>query len=141
MNPTDDELARLLASTRTIAMVGASSNPNRASFGVFSRLVRVGYRVIPVNPFETIVQGERAYPTLGAVPEPIDLVDVFRRPEATPPIADEAVSVGAKVFWLQLGIVNEDAAARARAGGLVVVMDACLAVVVGQLGVRPVPKP
>jgi uncharacterized protein len=137
MNPTADELARLLTSTRTIAMVGASSNPDRASFGVFSRLVRVGYRVIPVNPFESIVQGERAYPTLGAVPEPIDLVDVFRRPDATPPIADEAVSVGAKVFWLQLGIVNEDAAARARAGGLVVVMDACLAVVVGQLGVRP----
>jgi predicted CoA-binding protein len=137
MNPTSLELTSVLTSTRTIAMVGASSNPDRASFGVFSRLVRVGYRVIPVNPFETTVQGERAYPTLSAVPERIDLVDVFRRPEATPPIADEAVRVGAKVLWLQLGIVNEDAAARARAGGLVVVMDACLAVVVGQLGVRP----
>jgi predicted CoA-binding protein len=136
MDPDDDELRRLLTSTRTIAMVGASSNPERPSHGVFSRLVRAGYRVIPVNPHETSVQGERAYPSLTAVPEPIDLVDVFRRPDATPPIADEAVQVGAKVLWLQLGIVNEEAAARARAGGLVVVMDACLAVVVGRLGIR-----
>ncbi len=136
MNPTDEELAQLLTATRTIAVVGASSNPDRPSYGVFSRLVRAGYRVIPVNPFETAVQGERAYPSLAAVPGPVDLVDVFRRPEATPPIADEAVSIGAKVLWLQLGIVNEDAAARARAGGLVVVMDACLAVVVARLGVK-----
>jgi uncharacterized protein len=136
MNPSDDELGKLLRATRTIAMVGASSNPERPSHGVFSRLVRAGYRVIPVNPFETEVQGERAYPSLAAVPEPIDLVDVFRRAEATPPIADEAVNIGAKVLWLQLGIVNEDAAARARAGGLVVVMDACLAVVVARLGVK-----
>jgi predicted CoA-binding protein len=135
MDPSDAELERLLTSTRTIAMVGASSNPERPSYGVFSRLVRAGYRVIPVNPRETVVQGERAYPSLTAVPEPIDLVDVFRRPEATPPIADEAVRVGAKVLWLQLGIVNEDAAARARAGGLIVVMDACLAVVVARLGI------
>jgi uncharacterized protein len=135
MDPSDAELERLLTSTRTIAMVGASSNPERPSYGVFSRLVRAGYRVIPVNPHETVVQGERAYPSLTAVPEPIDLVDVFRRPEATPPIADEAVRVGAKVLWLQLGIVNEDAAARARAGGLIVVMDACLAVVVARLGI------
>ncbi len=136
MNPSDYELERLLRATRTIAMVGASSNPERPSHGVFSRLVRAGYRVIPVNPFETSVQGERAYPTLEAVPEPIDLVNVFRRAEATPPIADDAVRVGAKVLWLQLGVINEDAAARARAGGLTVVMDACLAVVVARLGIQ-----
>ncbi len=136
MNPTDDELRRLLLATRTIAVVGASSKPDRPSYGVFGRLLRAGYRVIPVNPFEEVVHGERAYPSLASVPEPIDLVDVFRRAEETPPIADEAVAIGAKVLWLQLGIVNEEARARAAAGGLTVVMDECLAVAVARLGVR-----
>jgi predicted CoA-binding protein len=136
MNPTDDELRRLLLRARTIAVVGASSKPDRPSHGVFARLLRAGYRVIPVNPFEEVVHGERAYPSLASVPEPIDLVDVFRRAEETPAIADEAVAIGAKVLWLQLGIVNEEARARAAAGGLTVVMDECLAVVVARLGVR-----
>src|SRR5262245_21911717 len=91
-------------------------------------LKNVGYRVIPVNPNETRVLGERAYPTLLDVPEPIDIVDVFRRAEYTPAIADDAVKVHAKALWLQSGVSNEDAAARASAAGLVVVMDACISV-------------
>jgi len=135
MNPSDAELERLLRAAGTIAVVGASSKSDRPSYGVFARLKRAGYRVIPVNPFETEVHGERAYPSLAEVPEPIDIVDVFRRAEETPPIADAAVRARAKVLWLQLGIENDDAAARARAGGLVVVMDACIAVVVSRLGI------
>jgi uncharacterized protein len=136
VNPPDDDLRALLQATRTIAVVGASSKEDRPSFGVFARLKRAGYRVIPVNPFETEVHGERAYASLADVPVPIDLVDVFRRAEETPAVAEQAVKVGAKVLWLQLGIVNERAAEIARSGGLTVVMDACLAVVVGRLGVR-----
>jgi uncharacterized protein len=126
-NPTDDELRRLLSHASTIAIVGASSNLGRASNGVMGRLQAAGYRVIPVNPNETAVLGERAFASLADVPVPIDIVDVFRRAEFTPGVADEAVRVGAKAFWLQTGIVNEDAAARAADGGLTVVMDACLA--------------
>lgn len=135
MNPPDAELERLLRAARTIAVVGASSKSDRPSHGVIARLKRAGYRVIPVNPFETEVHGERAYPSLADVPEPIDIVDVFRRAEETPPVADAAVRARARVLWLQLGIVNDDAAARARAGGLVVVMDACIAVIVSRLGI------
>ena len=90
------------------------------------RLQKVGYKVIPVNPRETEVLGERAYPSLIDVPERIDIVDVFRRAEDTPGIADEAVTIGARALWLQTGIVSEDAAVRAKTGGLTVVMDACI---------------
>jgi hypothetical protein len=107
-------------------MVGASSKPEKASYGIMRKLQSVGYRVIPVNPRETEVLGEQAYPSLADVPEPIDIVDVFRRAEDTPAIADEAVKVGAKVLWLQTGVASEEAAARAEAGGLTVVMDACI---------------
>jgi predicted CoA-binding protein len=134
--PSDDELRRLLEPARTIAVVGASSKQDRASFGVFRRLQAAGYRVVPVNPFEREVHGEKAFATLADVPYPIDIVDVFRRAEETPAVADAAVAVGAKVLWLQLGIVNEDAAERARRGGLAVVMDACIAVAVSRLGIR-----
>src|SRR3954467_437518 len=125
-NPPDTELKRLLTEATTIAMVGASSNPDKTSYGIMQKLQSVGYRVIPVNPRETEILGERSYPSLLDVPERIDIVDVFRRAEDTPGIADEAVTIGAKALWLQTGIVSEDAAARARAGGLVVVMDACI---------------
>ena len=125
-NPSDDELRTLLTNARTIAMVGASSNPEKPSHGIMQRLQRVGYRVIPVNPREPEVLGERTYPSLTDVPIPVDIVDVFRRPEDTPAIADDAVKIGAKALWLQEGIANEDAAARAKAGGLMVVMDACI---------------
>lgn len=127
VNPTEDEIKALLASARTIVVVGASSNPDRPSHGVLRRLQAVGYRVIPVNPNETEVLGERAFASLSEIHEPIDIVDVFRRAEYTPLVADEAVAVGAKTLWLQQGIWNEDAAARAKAGGLTVVMDLCLA--------------
>ena len=99
-----------------------------------------GFHVIPVSPNETEVLGQRAYPSLAAVPEPIDIVDVFRRAEHTPGIADEAVKAGAKVLWLQQGISNEDAAARASAGGLTVVMDRCIAETTGALGIRRPPS-
>jgi predicted CoA-binding protein len=125
-NPTDDQIRELLTHATTIAMVGASSNPEKASHGIMRKLQSVGYRVIPVNPRETEVLGERSYPSLIDVPERIDIVDVFRRAEDTPAVADEAVTIGAKALWLQTGIVNEDAAARATAGGMTVVMDACL---------------
>jgi predicted CoA-binding protein len=136
VEPTDRELKAMLMAARTIAVVGASSKPERPSYGVFARLQRAGYRVIPVNPFETEVHGVPAVATLADVPVPIDIVDVFRRAEETPSVAEDAVRVGAKVLWLQLGVVNERAAELARAGGLTVVMDSCLAVVVGRLGVQ-----
>jgi predicted CoA-binding protein len=125
-NPPDPELKRLLTEATTIAMVGASSNPEKASYGIMQKLQKAGYRVIPVNPRETEILGERSYPSLIDVPERIDIVDVFRRPEDAPSIADDAVTIGAKALWLQEGIVSEDAAARAQAGGLIVVMDRCI---------------
>ena len=125
-NPSNAELKQLLTDATTIAMVGASSNPDKASHGIMQKLQSVGYRVIPVNPRETEVLGERSYPSLIDVPERIDIVDVFRRAEDTPGIADDAVTIGAKALWLQTGIVSEDAASRAKAGGLIVVMDACI---------------
>src|SRR5215831_11500368 len=127
-NPSNDELKRLLVEAKTIAMVGASSNPDRPSNGIMRKLLHVGYRVIPVNPNETTVLGEHAYASLSDVPEHIDIVDVFRRAEFTPAIADEAVKVGARALWLQSGVVNDDAAAKGEAGGLTVVMDACIGV-------------
>jgi len=125
-NPTDEAIRRLLTDATTIAMVGASSNPDKASHGIMEKLQRVGYRVIPVNSREAEVLGERAYASLLDIPVKVDIVDVFRRAEDTPPIADEAVKIGAKALWLQTGIVSEEAAARAEAGGLIAIVDACI---------------
>src|SRR5580765_2248334 len=125
-NPSDQELKELLTNATTIAIVGASSNPDKESYGIMQKLLRAGYRVVPVNPKESEILGQRSYPSLIDVPEPIDIVDVFRRAADTPAIADDAVTIGAKALWLQTGIASEDAAARATAGGLMVVMDACL---------------
>ena len=136
-NPSDQELKQLLTDATVIAMVGASSNPEKASHGIMQKLQRAGYRVIPVNPREAEILGERSYASLLDVPERIDIVDVFRRAEDTPAIADEAVTIGAKALWLQTGIVNEDAAARAKKGGLVVVMDACIGATHSLLRVAP----
>jgi len=136
-NPTDSEIAQLLTDATTIAMVGASSNPDKASHGIMQKLQKVGYRVIPVNPRETDILGERSYPSLIDIPERIDIVDVFRRAEDTPQIADEAVTIGAKALWLQTGITNEDAARRAEAGGLKVVMDACIGATHAMLRIPP----
>jgi uncharacterized protein len=127
-NPSDQELRQLLTDATTIAMVGASSNPEKSSHGIMRKLQRAGYRVIPVNPNETEILGERSYASLLDVPERIDIVDVFRHAADTPSIADDAATIGAKALWLQTGIVNEDAAARAAKGGLTVVMDACIGV-------------
>jgi uncharacterized protein len=139
-NPTDQELKQLLTGATTIAMVGASANPEKASYGIMKKLQTVGYRVIPVNPRETDILGERSYPSLVDVPERIDIVDVFRRAEDTPGIAEEAVTIGAKALWLQTGIVSEDAAQRATAGGLKVVMDACIGATHAMLRVPPKPR-
>jgi predicted CoA-binding protein len=136
-NPPDEELKQLLTDATVIAMVGASSNPEKASHGIMQKLQRAGYRVIPVNPRETEILGERSYASLVDVPERVDIVDVFRRAEDTPAIADEAVVIGAKALWLQTGIVNEDAAARATKGGLVVVMDTCIGATHSLLRVAP----
>jgi predicted CoA-binding protein len=136
-NPSDSAIKQLLSSVSTIAVVGASSNPDRSSHGVMWRLLQLGYHVIPVNPNETEVLGRKAYPSLSGVLARIDIVDVFRRSEYTPAIADEAVRVRAKALWLQQGIWNEDAAARATGGGLTVIMDACIGTVHAMLQVPP----
>jgi predicted CoA-binding protein len=136
-NPSDNEIAALLQSARTIAVVGASSNPMRSSHGVMAHLIQLGYTCIPVNPHEREVLGQKAYSSLAEVPGPIDIVDVFRRSEFTPGVADEAVKCHAKVLWLQQGLWNEEAAARATAGGLTVVMDECLGVVASVTRSRP----
>ena len=134
-NPSDQELKQLLTDATTIAMVGASSNPEKASYGIMQKLQRAGYRVVPVNPRETEILGEPSYPSLLDVPERIDIVDVFRRAEDAPGIADEAVTIGARALWLQSGITSEDAAARAAKGGLIVVMDTCIGATHSLLGV------
>ncbi|HVT39402.1 MAG TPA: CoA-binding protein [Gemmatimonadaceae bacterium] len=127
-NPPAGVLRKLLTDARTIAVVGASSKPHRASHGIFQKLLSAGYRVIPVNPYESEVLGQQAYPSLETVPGKVDIVDVFRRADETPAIAASAVSIGAGALWLQQGIANEEAAARALAGGLTVVMDECIGV-------------
>jgi predicted CoA-binding protein len=127
-NPPDAIIRQLLEDAKTIAVVGASSDPSRPSHGIFAQLLSYGYRVIPVNPNEQAVLGQPAFPTLADVPFAIDIVDVFRRPEHTLEIADAAVAAGTKVLWLQSGIYNEAAAERAKGAGLVVVMDACIKV-------------
>ena len=128
--PTDPELRSILGEAETIAVVGLSSNPDRPSHDVAEFLRSSGYRIVPVNPNETEVLGQRAYPSLLDVPEDIriDVVDVFRRAELTPEIAEQAVARGAKVLWLQEGIVNDDARRIGEDGGLTVVMGACIKV-------------
>lgn len=123
---TDAELKKILDETKTIAIVGASGNPDKPSYGIMKTLLDAGYRVIPVNPKEKEIHGVPAVASLAEIGEPVDVVDVFRKAEDTPAIADEAVAIGAKVLWLQLGISNDEAAAKARAGGLQVVMNTCI---------------
>ena len=126
--PNDEELRAIFGDARTIAVVGLSSDPERYSNDVAAFLQAKGYRIVPVNPNVAEVLGEHAYPTLSDVPAQlrIDVVDVFRRAEHTPAIAEQAVARGAKVLWLQDGIVNDDARRIAEAGGLTVVMGACM---------------
>jgi uncharacterized protein len=124
----DAVLREILQSAKTIASVGLSSNPNKESYRIASYLKAQGYRVIPVNPTATEIMGETSYPDLPSVPEKIDVVQVFRKPEDVPPVVDEAIKVGVKVVWMQEGIVHEAAAEKARQAGIQVVMDTCMRV-------------
>ena len=119
-------IEEILKQYKTIAVVGLSSQKWRASYSVSEYMQSVGYRIIPVNPNETEVLGEKAYPSLDDVPEPFEIVDIFRRPEYVPDIVEAAIRRNARVIWMQLGVASEAAAARARAAGLEVVMDRCI---------------
>jgi len=121
-----NQLAAILEAARTIAVVGLSGKRFRPSYGVAEYLQKAGYKIVPVNPHEKTVLGEPCYPTLDAVPEPIDIVDIFRRSECVPEIVESAIRKGAKMVWMQEGVVHEEAARRAEAAGLLVVMDRCL---------------
>lgn len=127
MKVNDTEvIKRILDECKTIAVVGLSSNPIRPSFGVARYMQQRDYRIIPINPNETEVLGERAYASLAAAPEKFDLVDIFRRSEEAGEHVDEAIRLGARAVWLQEGVIDEDAAARALEAGLMVVMDRCI---------------
>ncbi|KQN07639.1 CoA-binding protein [Sphingomonas sp. Leaf25] len=136
----DDGIRTLLSDARTIALVGASDRPDRASWGVMAYLQRQGYRVIPVNPQITgeHLHGEFVFRDLSQIGEPIDIVDIFRNSAAAGDAVDQAIAAGAKAVWLQLGVVNADAAARAEAAGLKVVMDRCPKIEIPRLGVAAV---
>jgi predicted CoA-binding protein len=121
-----ESIKQILDECKTIAVVGLSSNPIRPSYGVSRYMQQHGYRIIPVNPNETEVLGEKAYATLREVPGPLELVDIFRRSEDAGAMVDEAVALGAKAVWLQEGVIDEAAAQRALAAGLLVVMDRCI---------------
>jgi predicted CoA-binding protein len=123
-----DPIADILKKYKTIAVVGLSSNPMRPSFGVTEYMQGAGYRIVPVNPNETEVLGEKSYARLEDVPEKIDIVNVFRRAEEVPPVVESAIRIGAKVVWMQSGVENEEAAVKARAAGLTVIEDACILV-------------
>jgi len=132
-----EDIAQLLRETRTIALIGASDRPDRPSYNVMRVLQEWGYRVLPVNPQITgeHVHGEYVWRELSQIGEPIDMVDIFRRPNAAGEAVDEAIAAGAKSVWLQIGVINHDAAARAEAAGLKVVMDRCPAIDLPRLGI------
>jgi predicted CoA-binding protein len=151
---TAAERLRILQEARTIAMVGLSANSMRPSHFVAIYMLAQGYHVIPVNPKETQILGQRCYASLRDIPEPVDIVDIFRDPAAVPPLVEDAIAIGAKVVWMQLGVVNEAAAGRAQDAGLEVVMDRCvkiehgrffgglrtLGLSTGVISARPVPN-
>ena len=121
-----DDLREILVKTKTIAVVGLSDKPDRPGHRIPAYLQSQGYRIIPVNPMLSEVLGEKAYPSLREIPVPVDVVEIFRRAEDVPPAVEEAIAIGAKIVWMQLGIVNEEAASRAESAGLGVVMDTCM---------------
>jgi predicted CoA-binding protein len=120
------QISEILRVGRTIAVVGLSAKRYRPSYGVAEYMQRAGYRIIPVNPYETEILGETCYPDVESVPEPIDIVDIFRRSEYVPEIVEAAIRKGAKVVWMQEGVIHEEAARRAQEAGLEVVMDRCI---------------
>ena len=119
-------ISEILHTARTIAVIGLSGKRYRPSYGVAEYLKRAGYRIIPVNPEESEVLGEKSYPDLDSIPEPVDVVDIFRRSEFVPEIVEAAIRKGAKVVWMQEGVIHEEAARRAEEAGLAVVMDRCI---------------
>ena len=121
----DEHLAQILRDTKTIAVVGLESNPERPPYHVAEYLQQQGYTIFPVNPMETEVLGRKAYPNLDAIPAPIDMVNIFRRIEFIPAHVDEAIAIGAKFVWMQTNLIHEEAAAKAEAAGLTVIMDRC----------------
>jgi uncharacterized protein len=134
----DQEIVELLQQVKTIALVGASDNPSRPSYGVVAYLLAQGYQVIPVSPKlagQTLL-GQPVYPTLAAIPQPVDMVDVFRNSEAAYGVAQEAIAIGARALWLQIGVINDQAAALAQQAGLRVVMDRCPKIEIPRLGLE-----
>lgn len=122
------QLKDILLSAKTIASVGLSSSAEKESYHIVAYLQEQGYRIIPVNPTAKEIMGEKAYASLSEIPDKVDVVQLFRKSEDVPPYVDEAIKIGAQVVWMQVGIVNEEAAQKARAAGLLVVMDACMRV-------------
>ena len=137
----DEDIADLLKSARAIAVIGASDRPNRPSYGVMKFLQDWGYRVIPVNPQITgeHVLGEFVWRELAQIGVPIDIVDIFRRPDAVAEAVEQAIFAGAKAVWMQIGVINHEAAAKAEAAGLKVVMDRCPKIEIPRLGLNPLP--
>ncbi|MGC8722269.1 MAG: CoA-binding protein [Acidobacteriota bacterium] len=133
----DERIRTLLHEARDIAVVGISDRPDRPSHDVASYLQSAGYRVIPINPVLSEVLGERCYPSLAAYGKPVDVVDIFRKPEAVPPVVEEALSVGTRAVWMQEGIRHPESAAKAQSAGVLVVEDLCIKKVLMALGGRP----
>ncbi|MGM0879482.1 MAG: CoA-binding protein [Bacillota bacterium] len=127
-NPTREQIKDILQNSTTVAVVGLSDNPERVSYMVSEAMQAKGYTIIPVNPNADTILGQKSYASLKDIPEQVDIVNVFRRSEHTPPVAEEAVAIGAKTLWLQLGIASEEAAEIAVQGGLQVIMDRCIKV-------------
>jgi predicted CoA-binding protein len=123
---TGDPIAQLLRESKTVAVVGLSSRPHRPSYSVSEYLQEAGYRIIPVNPAETEILGEKCYARLEDIPEKVDIVDIFRRSEFVPEVVESAIRIGARAVWMQEGVIHEAAAERARQAGLFVVMNACI---------------
>ncbi len=126
-NPSDDRMKEILQKHKKVAVVGLSSDQTRPSNSVARYLQGKGFTIIPVNPNETRILGEKAHPSLSSIPEKAEIVDIFRRPEHVFPIVDEAIEIGAKVVWMQEGVINHPAALKASQNGLTVVMDRCMA--------------
>ncbi len=122
----DRELRQILKTVKTVASVGVSSSDEKPSFWIVHYLKEHGYRMIPVNPTASEILGEKVYPDLASIPEKVDVVQVFRKPEDVPPVVEAAIQIGAKVVWMQEGVINEDAAKMAEAAGLKVVMNRCM---------------
>lgn len=135
----NNQLKEILLSAKTIASVGISSSDEKESYWIVSYLQEQGYRIIPVNPTAKEILGEKAYASLSEIPDKVDIVQLFRKSEDVPPYVDEAIRIGAKVIWMQVGIENEQAAAKARAAGLQVVMNACMRIMHRTLiGAKPI---